>query len=267
MNKKLILLTAVLLPVLANASGHGTENLGTAQVNLENTDSLRRGARLFVNYCLSCHAAGYMRYKRVANDLGIDEKLAAEKLILISDFSKRDESEAKRNGEPKKIGDLMTVAMRSDDAKRWFGTAVPDLSVIARSRGADWLYAYLTTFYVDEKRPMGVNNMAFPNVGMPHVLWELDGLKKPIYEIKKEKHGETETETHVFTGKFEYLTEGKRTPAEYKHDVNDLVNFLVYMGEPGRMDRQRIGVIVVFFLVLLLIFAYLLKLDYWKDVH
>jgi ubiquinol-cytochrome c reductase cytochrome c1 subunit len=258
MNKKLILLITALVPTLAFANG-GEMHLSKADINLENTDSLRRGAQLFTNYCLSCHAAGYVRYKRVANDLGVDEKLAVQKLMFVGDFSKKAE------GEPKKIGDLMTVAMRSEDAKHWFGTAVPDLSVIARSREADWLYTYLTTFYVDNKRPMGVNNMAFPNVGMPHVLWELDGLKKPIYETEQPKHGETAE--HVFTGKFEYVTEGKLSPAKYKEAANDLVNFLVYMGEPGRMDRQRTGVLVIFFLVILLVFAYLMKREFWKDVH
>ncbi len=260
MNKKLILLIAVFFPALALASG-GEAHLSKADINLENTDSLRRGARLFTNYCLSCHSAGYVRYKRVANDLGVDEKLAARDMMFVYDFSKKTE------GQPKKIGDLMTVAMSSEDAKQWFGTAVPDLSVIARSREADWLYTYLTTFYVDAKRPMGVNNIAFHNVGMPHVLWELDGLKKPIYEVKKHKHGDTETEEQVFTGKFEYLTEGKLSPAKYKEAANDLVNFLVYLGEPGRMERQRTGVLVIFFLVILLVFSYLMKREFWKDVH
>ncbi|MBI3562699.1 MAG: cytochrome c1 [Gammaproteobacteria bacterium] len=270
MKKILFILSVTLLcgPLYSLAQASEDEAyVAKADINLENKDSLRRGARLFVNYCLSCHSAAYLRYKRVADDLDIDEKLAAEKLIFVADFSKMDESEAKRQGEPKKIGALMTVAMRAADSKRWFGTAVPDLSVIARSRGADWLYTYLTTFYVDDTRPMGVNNLAFHNVGMPHVLWELDGLKKPIYETVKNKQSGTETETQVFTGKFDYLTEGKLSPVKYKEAVNDLVNFLVYMGEPGRLERQRIGIIVVLFLGLLLLFAYLMKREFWKDVH
>lgn len=264
MNKKLILLSMLFVPAMALASG-GAGYTAHADINLENKDSLRRGARLFVNYCLSCHSANYVRFNRTATDLGFDvkqdEKLIAEKLMFVADFAKKAE------GDYKKTGAQMTVAMNPEDAKRWFGTAVPDLSVIARSRGADWLYTYLTTFYADDKRPTGVNNIAFPNVGMPHVLWELDGLKKPKYETVKEKHDGKEVETHHFTGEFEYLTEGKLSPAKYKEAANDLVNFLVYIGEPDQLKRQRIGVIVMFFLLVLFVFSYLLKREYWKDVH
>jgi ubiquinol-cytochrome c reductase cytochrome c1 subunit len=152
----------------------------------------------------------------------------------------------------------MTIAMQKQDSEKYFGTAVPDLTVIARARGADYLYTYLNTFYLDETRPFGVNNTTFPNVGMPHVLWELDGLKKKV--TVKDEHGHE-------TVKLERVTEGKMSEAEYKRAMNDLVNFLVYMGEPIKVERQRTGIFVMFFLLIFFLFAYLLKKEYWKDVH
>jgi ubiquinol-cytochrome c reductase cytochrome c1 subunit len=312
MKNKLILILSVFLPSLALASGGGGSALlhhYKADIELANQDSLRNGAKLFVNYCLSCHSAAFMRYKSVANDLGIDEKKAVEKMLFVADFSKKTE------GEAKKIGALMTVAMRSEDAKSWFGNPPPDLSVIARSRGADWLYAYLTTFYLDASRPYGVNNAQFPNVGMPHVLWQLEGMKKGLFETivtettyalsKDAKGAEVKTELKVeekhfdVNGKlkdsklvretkksdvdpknfklekreektligFEMVQEGQLKEVEYKKAANDLVNFLVYLGEPHKLERQKIGVVVIFFLLILFVFAYLLKREYWKDVH
>jgi len=163
----------------------------------------------------------------------------------------------------KNPGDLMTVALQSKDAKKYFGTAVPDLTVITRARGSEWVYDYLNTFYVDEKRGVGVNNVRFPNVGMPHVLWELEGLKKPVYETRKDTHGK-EVKQLV---DFEIIREGKMTPAEYQSATNDLVNFMTYMAEPVRLERQRLGIFVLLFLAIFFIFAYLLKKEYWKDVH
>lgn len=311
MKNKLLLLISVFLPTMVLASGGGPALLHEykADVELANQDSLRNGAKLFVNYCLSCHSAALMRYKSVANDLGIDEKKAVEKMVFVADFSKKPE------GEAKKIGALMTVAMRSEDAKTWFGNTPPDLSMIARSRGADWLYAYLTTFYLDASRPYGMNNARFPNVGMPHVLWQLEGQKKGLFETimtestyalnKDTKGAEVKTEIKVeekhfdVNGKlkdakliredkkpgidtsnlklekreekiligFEMVTEGQLNEVEYKKAANDLVNFLVYVGEPRKLERQKIGVVVIFFLLILFVFAYLLKREYWKDVH
>ncbi len=312
MKTKLVLLLSVFISSIAWASDTGNAALlhqYKADVELANQDSLRNGAKLFVNYCLSCHSAALMRYKRVANDLGIDEKKASEKMMFVADFSK------KADGEAKKIAELMTVSMRTDDAKAWFGSAPPDLSVIARSRGADWLYAYLTTFYVDSARPYGVNNAQFPNVGMPHVLWQLEGMKKGLFETtvtettyalnKDAKGAEVKTELKVeekhfdVNGKlkqskilreakksdvdsknlklekredkrligFELVEKGQLSEVEYKKTANDLVNFLVYLGEPRKLERQKIGVVVIFFLLILFVFAYLLKREYWKDVH
>ena len=252
MNKKLIICLLLCLPVFAQAS-EGGAHLEKADINLENKNSLRHGAKLFVNYCLSCHSASFMRYKRMGKDLGLSKKQVEDNMMFVANFDKLEE------GEAKKIGDLMTVAMRTDDAKKWFGTAVPDLTVVARARGADWLYTYLNSFYLDDKRPFGVNNTLFHGVSMPHVLWELQGLKKAV--MKKDEHGE-EVVSELVT-----VREGKLTEAEYKNAVNDLVNFLVYMGEPVKLERQRIGIFVMFFLAIFFIIAYLLKKEFWKDVH
>ncbi|HEB67126.1 MAG TPA: cytochrome c1 [Gammaproteobacteria bacterium] len=245
--KKII--TAFLLgfvPVLALASGGGVK-LDKADIDLHDQDSLRRGAKLFVNYCLSCHSAAYMRYNRMGQDLGLTDAQVKENLMFAAE----------------KVGETMTIAMPADDAKRWFGTKVPDLSVVARARGADWLYSYLRGFHLDSSRPWGVNNTVFKDVGMPHVLWELEGLKKPVYEVRKNHEGEEEK--HIVG--FETVQPGKLSSAEYDLAVRDLVNFMVYMGEPAKLVRYKIGVWVLLYLVILFVVAYALKKEYWKDVH
>ena len=254
--KKIIVTLLMMAPVLAVAAGGGMQNK-KADVDLNNQASLQRGAKLFTNYCLSCHGAAVSRYNRVARDIGLTEQQMQDNLMFIADFSKLKE------GEPTKVGSLMSVALQTNDAKKMFGTKVPDLSLVARSRGADWLYTYLTTFYVDEKRPYGVNNQRFPDVGMPHVLWELEGLKKAIYKTEKGVDGK---DHQVITG-FETVVEGKMTAAEYDNAVRDLVNFMVYLGEPAQLVRYKIGVWVILFLLILLVVAYGLKKEYWKDVH
>lgn len=255
MKKKLIPLFLLCFPAMVLASG-GAYKPEKADINLESKQSLRHGAKLFVNYCMSCHSASYMRYSRMGRDLGLTDKEVEQNLMFVANFDKEEA------GEAKKVGDLMTVAMQKKDAKAYFGTAVPDLTVIARARGADWLYTYLTTFYVDESRPFGVNNAIFPNVGMPHVLWQLQGLKKKVVEKKKDGRGH-EVE-HI---KFETITEGTMSDVEFKRAMNDLVNFLVYMGEPIKLERQRIGIFVMFFLIFMFFLAYLLKKEYWTDIH
>ena len=262
MKKIILTFTLGLLPLTGFASGGDHEPVldkYTLELNLGNKDSLRNGARLFVNYCLSCHSAAYMRYNRMGRDLGLSEEQVKNNLMFVSDFSDEDKPE----GQPKKAGDLMTVALQTKDAKRYFGTAVPDLTVITRARGSEWVYDYLNTFYVDEKRGVGVNNVRFKNVGMPHVLWELEGLKKPKYETHADANGH-EVKQIV---DFEYISEGKMSPAEYRSATNDLVNFMTYMAEPIRLERQRTGIFVLFFLAILFVFAYMLKKEYWKDVH
>jgi ubiquinol-cytochrome c reductase cytochrome c1 subunit len=262
MKKIILTITLALLPLTGFAAGGAHEPVldkYTLDLNLGNKDSLRNGAKLFVNYCLSCHSAAYMRYNRMGRDLGLTDEQVANNLMFVADFS----DDEKPEGQPKKVGELMTVALKSKDAKTYFGTAVPDLTVVSRSRGSEWLYDYLNTFYVDEKRNVGVNNVRFKNVGMPHVLWELEGLKKPVYKTTTDSHGK-EVKQIV---DFEYIREGKMTPAEYQSAMNDLVNFMTYMGEPIRLERQQTGIFVLFFLAILFVFAYMLKKEYWKDIH
>ncbi len=258
MNKKLLIALLMCFPLFAHASEEGSENLMKADVNLENKNSLRNGAKLFVNYCMSCHSAKYMRYIHVARDLGLTDKQMQKNLILVSDFS----DDEKPQGVDKKVGALMTVAMTEKEGKKWFGNPPPDLTLVARVRGADWLYTYLNSFYLDPSRPTGANNALFHNVGMPDVLWELHGLRK----LKESKTKGSDAEA-MEKASFEQVTQGKMTEAEYHKATNDLVNFLVYLGEPVKMERQRVGLLVMFYLVIFFIFAYLLKKEYWKDVH
>jgi len=233
-------------PLYSASDGVELMHAGT---NLADRASLQRGARTFVNYCLSCHSAAYMRYNRLGRDLGIDEDILKENLMFGTD----------------KTGDTMTVAMTGKDAEQYFGGAVPpDLSVTARSRGVDWLYTYFMTFYRDPARPFGVNNLVFKDVGMPHVLWPLQGWQRPVYEEQSHSGGSD-------TRKIAYLeqeTEGSQSPREYARTVRDLVNFMDYLGEPVKLKRQKIGFWVIFYLLLILLpVVYLLKKEYWKDVH
>jgi len=246
MKKQLVVLLMALAPAWVFAAGGHGVHLDKANIDPNNTQSLQRGARLFVNYCLSCHSASLMRYERMGNDLGISEALVSENLMFTGG----------------KVGELMTVATAPADAKEWFGTVPPDLTVIARSRGVDWLYTYLRSFYRDDSRNVGVNNLAFPDVGMPHVLWELQGWQEPIITTVKDHDGK---ETKVVD--LELVEPGLRTPQEFDRDIRDLVNFLDYMGEPAKHDRRALGVKVLMFLFVFLVLAYLLKREYWKDVH
>ncbi len=244
--KKLITALLLALPVAVMASGAGP-HMEKANIDVHNKESLRHGAQLFVNYCLSCHSAESQRYSRMGQDLGLTDEQVKKNLMLASD----------------KIGSTMTVAMPKADAKRWFGNPPPDLSVMARARGADYLYNYLTTFYIDPKRPFGVNNLMFPDVGMPHVLWELQGMQKAITETHTDAEG---NETSVITG-FEIVQPGSMSKEEYDQAARDLTAFLVYVGEPIQLKRTQIGIWVLLFLAVLFVFAYALKKEYWKDVH
>ncbi len=246
MKKIIVLISLMLLPVIANGSS-GDVHLKKANIDLSNQASLQNGAKLFVNYCLSCHSASYMRYSRLAQDLGLTEPQVEENLMFASD----------------KVGETMTVALQSEDAERWFGTAVPDLSVIARVRGPDWLYTYLRTFYLDESRPFGVNNTTFKDVGMPHVLGGLQGWQQAVY---KEVEGE-DGKAHEALDHLELVQPGILAPSDYDRAVRDLVAFLTYMGEPAKLERQRIGLWVLLFLAVFLVLAYFLKKEYWKDIH
>ena len=243
MKKLLFLILA--LPVAAIAS-ESAVHLDPAPVNLHDQESLQRGARVFVNYCLSCHAASYMRYNRM-QDFGLTEQQIKDNLLFAAE----------------KPGETMTVAMNKKDAKAWFGAPPPDLSVITRSRGADWVYTYLRSFYRDDTRPTGWNNLVFDKVGMPHVLHELQGQMAPVFHTEKNAEGHE----HQVLDYLELVKPGKITQAEYDALVGDLVNYLSWMGEPAKGKRMNIGLAVLLFLGIFYIVAFYLKKEFWKDVH
>lgn len=236
------LVAVVVFPGLSVAAGGGAA-LESANINLSNQASLQRGARNFVNYCAGCHSAQYVRYNRLAQDIGLSEDQMVTNLMWAAE----------------KPHETMEIAMPASDAERWFGVAPPDLSLIARARGKDYLYTFLKGFYLDESRPAGVNNIALPGATMPHVLWPLQGLRRPIVH--------TDETGHEAISGFETVLDGQMSEAQYDAFVLDLVNFLVYIAEPVKLERERLGIWVLFFLLILLLFSYLLKQEYWKDVH
>jgi len=242
---KILIKIAVLsvLPVLAVASGGGDEGLDPVEINLADQASLQRGAKTFVNYCLSCHSAAYMRYERMGSDLGINEQLLRENLMLATE----------------KPGDTMTVTMSEDGAKKWFGVVPPDLSLTARSKGPNWIYTYLRSFYWDKSSPTGWNNVLFPNVAMPHVLYRLQGYREAEFE------GATGGLRH-FAGYVE-KTPGQMSNEEYDAAMRDLTNFMVYLAEPAKLVRYKIGVWVMIFMGVLVFLTYATKKEYWRDVH
>jgi len=239
--KKIFFILLFLLPIAVNASGGGVE-LESADIDLSDSASLERGAKYYVTYCLGCHSAKHIRYKRIAIDLHLDE------------------GEILKNVAPLGAGiyDQMHSAMNGHDAEKWFGTTPPDLSLIARSRGADWLYSYLKGFYSEPGKPTGVNNTVFKDVAMPNVFWQLQGTQTAI--INKVEGQEVVTALKL-------EEPGQLSPQEFDKLVNDLVNFLVYVGEPVQLERQAMGKFVLFFLLMFIALAYLLKKEYWKDVH
>jgi ubiquinol-cytochrome c reductase cytochrome c1 subunit len=212
--------------------------------------SLQNGAKLFVNYCLNCHSAAFMRFNRL-KDIGLTDQQIKDNLLFTTD----------------KVGETMKAAIDPKQAKEWFGAAAPDLTVIARSRagaggtGADYLYTYLRTFYRDETKATGWNNLAFPNIAMPHALWELQGERRPLFDLKQE-HGH---EVKVFKG-WEQVSPGTMTPLQYDQAVGDLVNYLQWMAEPEQNNRVRIGVWVLLFLSVFTVIAWRLNAAFWKDI-
>ncbi len=245
MMRNVFLALALLIPSFAFAAG-GNVHLDKANYDLTDKASLQNGAKLFMNYCFGCHSTQYQRYNRVAEDLAIPIKLMEENLIFTG----------------AKSGELMENAIQEKDAAKWFGAPAPDLTLVARVRGADWIYTYLRSFYVDETRPFGVNNKVFPSVGMPHVLQELQGVPSAVYEtemIDGEEH-------HVYRG-IESDGSGEMSADEFDNAVLDLVNFLVYSAEPVQLERKRLGYWVLGFLFIFFIVSYLLKREYWRDVH
>ena len=229
--------------VLASDSGIPIER---ANNDVGNLGSLQRGARNYVNYCFGCHSAKYVRYNRLASDIGITEDQLINNLMFVTE----------------KPHSTMLNSMPPADAGRWFGQIPPDLSLIARSRGTDFLYRFLRSFYIDESRPTGVNNLVLENVAMPHVLWELQGMRRANFEEVVHDNGGTEV---VFRG-FEPETGGLLTPEEYDQFVRDLVNFLEYIGEPTQLKRRQLGFWVLAYLLVFGIFAYALKNEIWKDI-
>lgn len=242
------LFLGMVLPAFANTD---TIPWDKAPNKLNDLSSLQNGAKLFVNYCLNCHAAAYMRFNRL-KDIGLTEKQIKDNLLFTTD----------------KVGDTMKISMDAKQGKDWFGGNPPDLTVIARSRsgsggtGADYIYTYLRTYYRDDTKATGWNNLAYPNVGMPHVLWELQGQRRPIYQ-DVEQHGHT---THVFKA-WEQITPGKMTAREYDEAVGDLVNYLQWMSEPDQSTRVRLGVWVMLFLLVFMVIAWRLNASYWKDIR
>ena len=215
--------------------------------------ALQNGAKVFVNYCLNCHSAAYMRYNRM-QDIGLTEAQIKNNLLFATD----------------KVGDTMKISLDAKAAKDYFGAQPPDLSVIARSRagsngsGADYLYTYLRTYYRDETKATGWNNLAFPDVAMPHALWELQGQRGAVFVEEKDPHNPART-VHRFD-RFEQLTPGKLSEQQYNQTVGDLVAYLQWMGEPSQGKRVQIGVWVLLFLAVLVIFTWRLNAAYWKDV-
>ena len=245
MMKKLIIGLFALLPSLTMAAGPSVP-LMDANIDLKDNASLQRGAKLFMNYCLGCHQMQYQRYERTFRDIGIPTEIGQEQLIF----------------DGSKVGSHNKNAIDKDDAAKWFGAAPPDLTLVARVRGTDWIYTYLKSFYKDESRPFGVNNVVFPSVGMPHVLQELQGLPTPITE-EVEEHGHTVTKVVGV----ETDGSGEMSVDEYDRAARDLTNFLAYVGEPSRLESEALGLKVIGFLVILFILAFMLKKEYWRDVH
>ena len=266
---------AALLASLAVQANEGPR-LQIAPINSHDLVSLQNGAKVFVNYCLNCHSAGYMRYNRL-QDLGLNEQQIRDNLVFTG----------------VKVGELMQVSMDKKDAKEWFGVAPPDLTVTARSRssgagsGADWIYSYLRSFYRDPARPTGWNNLVFANVGMPHVLWQLSGQQQLHEEVFESEHAakaaliaakgvvQLEESREVKDGKtvdrfvLKTLTPGSGTLSQLEYDktVTDLVNYMNYMAEPARLERRQVGFYALMLLGLLFILVFALKKSYWKDVH
>ena len=232
--KKFIVILIALMMGLHNGisfSADGSYQLDNAKINLDDEQSLQRGARNFINYCLNCHSANYMRYNRLA-DIGLSDDVIKENLLFTAE----------------KTGELMDINMDSTEAKKWFGANPPNLTVTARSRGKDWIYSYLRTFYVDESRELGWNNLVYPNAAMPHVLWELQGAQ------------------NLEDNKLKLTKSGLLSAEEYDQFVLDTTNYMVFMSEPAKLVRHKIGYYVIGFLLILLILVINLKKEFWKDI-
>ncbi len=230
--------------------------LQKAEINLHDKDSLQRGAKIYMNYCSGCHSLQYMRFNRLAKDIGITnnkEEVVTEMLVKNLMFTDA------------KIGDTLRVALPKEDAKQWFGVLPPDLTLVARSRGTNWLYTYLLSFYQDKSKPWGTNNRLFPDVAMPNILAGLQGDQLPLYKtVKQHIDGDTFEVEQLY--KLQLLENGAMTQHEFKSVVNDLVTFLAYVAEPIKLTRMHIGIRVLLFLLMFAMLTYFLKKEYWKDI-
>lgn len=242
-----LLLALVAAPAFAAGSDALIREAGHDPSNLK---SLQRGARNFVNHCAGCHSAKYVRYSRIAEHLGIPETMLRENLMFGQG----------------KVGSTIVSAMPEEHALAWFNAVPPDLSLTARSRGADWIFSYLTSFYRDDAALFGVNNLVLKGASMPHVLVELQGMREAVF-VPDEHHADGDGPAPEVFKEFQRISEGSLDDAEYEGFVRDLTNFMDYMGEPMKQERKALGMKVLAFLVLLFILAYLLKQEYWKDVH
>ena len=232
---------------VVNAAGGGAA-LESPQIDAGSKKSLQRGAKLFVNYCMACHSANYQRYGRLARDIGLSEEDVASQLIFTTDSA----------GEPTKIGSLMENNMSAEYGRVAFGVIPPNLALTARSRGVDWIYTYLKSFYLDPGRTsIGVNNTVYPGAAMPHVLWELQGWQEKV--VEDDGHGGEKITLKL-------ASPGSQSVAEYDQTITDITNFLAYMADPIKQTRHKIGVFVLLFLFALLAIAYFLKKEYWRDV-
>lgn len=251
MKKILITLLAAVGFVAGAHASSGGPAWDKAPDRTNDLTALQNGAKLFVNYCLNCHSAAFMRYNRL-KDIGLTEQQIKDNLLFTTE----------------KVGETMKSAIDPKQAKEWFGANPPDLTVIARSRaaqgkgtGADYLYTYMRSFYADEAKATGWNNLVFPNVGMPHALWELQGKREAVFETVTE-HGQ---ETHVFKG-WKQITPGTLAPEQYDQAMGDLVAYLEWMAEPAKNTRVRVGFGVMLFLLFMTLIAWRLNAAYWKDV-
>lgn len=240
---KTLSMTIMLLVFSLSVAAEESIELQQANFDPEDRASILNGAKTFVKYCLGCHSIKHIRYQRISKDFTIDEKK------VMTEIAPQGAS----------IYDQMHTAMDPHDSAKWFGIQPPDLSLISRSRSADWLYSYLKSFYTDPSKPLGVNNLIFKDVGMPNVLWQVQGEQKAIFT--------TEDDGQPVFEKLSIEKPGTMTEVEFDAMVNDLVNFLVYVGEPVKIERERIGKYVLFYLGMFLLIAYLLKKEYWEDIH
>jgi ubiquinol-cytochrome c reductase cytochrome c1 subunit len=240
---RIFALLLALLPAIGLAAGGA--KLEHSGADLSDRASLQRGAGLFMNYCSGCHSLSLQRYSRLGEDLGLTEE-QVERFLIRGDA---------------KVGEPINTGIAAGDGEAWFGKAAPDLSLVARAKlgGPDWVYGYLKGFYVDESRPLGWNNTVFPGASMPHVLWELQGIQRPVYDV------DAEGQSHLV--RLELVKPGRLSPAEYDQVARDISAFLMYVAEPAALKRESIGVWVILFLALFTLVAYLLKAEYWRDVH